>query len=195
VDAPANLPCVVIGISTGGPQALGQVLPQVAPPTPPILIVQHMPAQFTGVFAQRLDRNCSVPVKEAEEGDAVTPDRILIAPGGRHLLLTGHPPNARATLADGPLVSGHKPSVDMLFQSAARVYGPSVVGIIMTGMGRDGAEGCKRILAAGGNTFGQDEATSVVYGMNKVAFLEGGVRQQFALEDLPGVIAHLVRPA
>lgn len=191
--APAGLPCVVIGISTGGPQALGQVLPLVAPPTPPILIVQHMPAQFTGVFAQRLNRSCSVPVKEAETGDPVVPNQILIAPGGRHMTLTGHPPNTSVAIADGPLVSGHKPSIDMLFQSAAKAYGPSTVGIIMTGMGRDGVEGCKRIRALGGTTFGQDEGTSVVYGMNKQAFLEGGVVTQFSLEELPTILEQIAR--
>lgn len=182
--------CVAIGISTGGPQALGQVLPELSPPIPPVLIVQHMPAQFTGAFAARLARNCAVAVKEAAEGDRVLPDRILIAPGGRHMTVVGRPPEVRVAISDGPLVSGHRPSVDMLFQSVARVYGPSAVGIIMTGMGRDGVEGCKRILQAGGTTFGQDEPSSVVYGMNKAAFLEGAVRKQFALEELPGIVEH-----
>jgi two-component system chemotaxis response regulator CheB len=180
--------CVVLGISTGGPQALSQTLPGLTPPTPPVLVVQHMPAQFTGAFAARLARRCSVAVKEAEEGDLVLPDRILIAPGGRHMTVVGRPPRVRVVLSDGPLVSGHRPSIDMLFHSAARVYGSSAIAIIMTGMGRDGVEGCKRILLAGGVTFGQDEPTSVVYGMNKAAFLEGAVTRQFALEDLPGII-------
>ena len=136
----------------------------------------HCPAhaaQFTNVFAERLDRQCSVTVKEAEEGDRVLPDQILIAAGGRHMTMIGRLPQVRIVLTSGPLVSGHRPSIDMLFQSAASVYGSSVVGFIMTGMGRDGVEGCKRILAAGGMTFGQDEATSVVYGMNKAAQTRG----------------------
>ena len=183
----------MIGISTGGPQALGQAFPGLAPPIPPILVVQHMPAGFTQVFAERLARHCGLTVKEAEEGDRVVPDQILIAPGGRHMTLIGQAPRARVALSDGPLVSGHKPSVDVLFLSAAKAFGPATVGIIMTGMGRDGVEGCKKILAAGGTTFGQDEATSVVYGMNKAAYLEGAVRRQFALEELPGILVRLAK--
>jgi two-component system chemotaxis response regulator CheB len=152
-----------------------------------------MPANFTHLFAGRLDRQCSVPVKEAEDGDRVLPNRILIAPGGRHMTLTGTPSQPCVALSGGPLVSGHKPSVDMLFQSGARVYQSATVGIIMTGMGRDGVEGCKKILDVGGRTFGQDEATSVVYGMNKAAFQEGAVRTQFPLEVLPAVISRLAR--
>jgi two-component system chemotaxis response regulator CheB len=191
VEAGPTSPCVLIGISTGGPQALGQVLPLLTPPLPPILIVQHMPANFTHLFAGRLDRQCAVPVKEAEDGDRVLPNRILIAPGGRHMTLAGTPHQPRATLSGGPLVSGHKPSVDMLFQSGARVYQSAAVGLIMTGMGRDGVEGCKKILDVGGRTFGQDEATSVVYGMNKVAFQEGAVQAQFPLDGLPALITRL----
>jgi two-component system chemotaxis response regulator CheB len=191
--SPRPMPCVVIGISTGGPQALSQTLPDLSPPIPPVLVVQHMPAQFTGAFAARLARLCSPVVKEAEEGDHVLPDRILIAPGGRHLTLIGRPPRVRVALTDGPLVSGHRPSIDMLFHSAAKVYASSAVGIIMTGMGRDGVEGCKRILTVGGVTFGQDEDSSVVYGMNKAAYLEGAVGRQFALDELPGIIERFSR--
>jgi two-component system chemotaxis response regulator CheB len=180
--------CVVIGISTGGPQALGAVLPFLVPPTPPVLVVQHMPSPFTGVFAERLNRSCAVPVKEAEEGDSVQPSRILIAPGGRHMVLAGLPPDARVTLTDDRHVSGHKPSVDVLFLSAASVYGSGAVGVIMTGMGHDGVAGCLRILAVGGMTFGQDEASSVVYGMNKAAFQCGAVTAQFSLEHLPALV-------
>lgn len=191
--APTDLPCIALGISTGGPQALSETLPLLAPPLPPLVIVQHMPALFTPVFADRLGRKCQVPVKEAAEGTPVLPDQILIAPGGRHLAVTGRPGHATATLSTGAAVSGHRPSIDVLFQSVARVFGAASVGIIMTGMGRDGVEGCKRILSAGGVTFGQDEATSVVYGMNKAAFLEGAVREQFPLDDLPFLIERLTR--
>ena len=189
--SPHSHGCIVIGISTGGPQALSLTLPLVAVPTPPILVVQHMPAQFTGVFAQRLDRSCSVRVKEAAEGDPVLPNQILIAPGGRHMMLAGTAPRVRVTILDDDPVSGHKPSVDVLFQSAARIYQSSAVGILMTGMGRDGVEGCKAILTAGGFTLGQDEATSVVYGMNKAAFIEKAVKTQFSLDELAGIINHL----
>jgi two-component system chemotaxis response regulator CheB len=190
---PAGSPsgCIVIGISTGGPQALSQVLPLLAPNSPPILIVQHMPGQFTGIFAERLDRYCPLAVKHAEEGDLVIPDRILVAPGGRHMTLTGHPPRVKVTLSDEPPVSGHRPSIDVLFQSAAKVFQSTTTGLIMTGMGRDGVEGCKAILAAGGFTLGQDEATSVVYGMNKAAFIESALKAQFALDELPEILRNL----
>lgn len=185
--------CVAIGISTGGPQALARVIPLLRPPVPPIVIVQHMPAPFTAVFAERLNRTSSVEVKEAAEGDFAAPNRVLVAAGGRHLTVTGNVVRSRAALSspDDPTVSGHKPSVDVLFKSVARVHKKGAVGIIMTGMGRDGVEGCQAILDAGGLTFGQDEATSVVYGMNKAAFLEGTVKEQFALDDLPELIRNL----
>jgi two-component system chemotaxis response regulator CheB len=190
--APVSSPgCIVIGISTGGPQALSQVLPNLTPPLPPILVVQHMPAHFTGVFAERLNRSCSATVKEAVEGDLVLPNQVLVAPGGRHMSLAGYAPRIRVVLSDDEAVSGHKPSVDVLFQSAARIYQAAVVGVIMTGMGRDGVEGCKAILAAGGFTIGQDEATSVVYGMNKAAQVEGAVRAQFALDELSGILRNI----
>jgi two-component system, chemotaxis family, protein-glutamate methylesterase/glutaminase len=189
-SAPSPL-CFVIGISTGGPQALSQVFPLLVPPLPPILVVQHMPAQFTGIFAERLNRYSTVPIKQAEEGDQVLPDRILIAPGGRHMVLIGHPPRVRIGLLDQPPVSGHRPSIDVLFQSAARAYQSATIGLLMTGMGRDGVEGCKAILAAHGFTLGQDEGTSVVYGMNKAAFLEGAIKAQFALDELPHIIQNI----
>jgi two-component system, chemotaxis family, protein-glutamate methylesterase/glutaminase len=183
--------CIVIGISTGGPQALSQIFPSLVAPIPPILIVQHMPGQFTGVFAQRLDRYSPLKVKEAEEGDLVLADHVLVAPGGRHMALTGIPPRVRVTLSDEPPVSGHRPSIDVLFQSAARLYQSAAVGLIMTGMGRDGVEGCKAIVAAGGLVIGQDEASSVVYGMNKAAFLEGAVKAQFGLDELSGILQNI----
>jgi two-component system, chemotaxis family, protein-glutamate methylesterase/glutaminase len=191
VSSGPPLGCIVIGISTGGPQALSQIFPLLTPNSPPILVVQHMPGQFTGVFAERLNRYCPLAVKQAEEGDMVIADRILIAPGGRHMTLTGHPPRVKVALSDEPPVSGHRPSVDVLFQSAARVYQSTANGLIMTGMGRDGVDGCKAILAAGGFTLGQDEATSVVYGMNKAAFLESAIKAQFALDELPDILRNI----
>jgi two-component system chemotaxis response regulator CheB len=183
--------CIVVGISTGGPQALSQIFPLLASPLPAILVVQHMPAQFTGIFAERLNRYSTVPVKQAEEGDPVLPDRILIAPGGQHMRLTGHPPRVRVALSGQAPVSGHRPSIDVLFQSAAEAYQAATIGILMTGMGRDGVSGCKGILAAGGLTLGQDEATSVVYGMNKAAFLEDAIKAQFSLDELPHIIRNI----
>lgn len=188
--APPPVACVAIGISTGGPQALSQVLPLLTPPLPPILIVQHMLAEFTSVFTQRLDRytDPAIRVKLAQAADIVLPDQILIAPGGRHMALAGVPPRVRVVITDEPEVSGHRPSIDVLFRSAAQVYQSGLVGILMTGMGRDGVEGCKAIVAAGGFTLGQDEATSVVYGMNKAAFVEGAIKAQFSLLELPAIL-------
>jgi two-component system, chemotaxis family, protein-glutamate methylesterase/glutaminase len=183
--------CVVIGISTGGPQALSQLFPLLSAPVPPILVVQHMPAQFTKVFAQRLDRYSSLTIKEAEDGDLLILDHAFVAPGGRHMTLTGHGPHVRICLSDEAPVSGHRPSIDVLFRAAARVYQSATVGLLMTGMGRDGVEGCRAIRAAGGFTLGQDEETSAVYGMNKAAFLEGTITVQFALDDLPGILRNL----
>jgi two-component system chemotaxis response regulator CheB len=183
--------CILVGISTGGPQALSQTLPLLAAPLPPVLIVQHMPAQFTGIFAERLNRYSPLTIEQAEDGDLVLPDRILIAPGGRHLSLRGQPPRVRIALSDDAPVSGHRPSIDVLFHSAAKAYQSAAVGLLMTGMGRDGVDGCKAILAAGGLTLGQDEATSVVYGMNKAAFLEGAVKAQFALDELPEILGNI----
>jgi two-component system chemotaxis response regulator CheB len=182
----------VIGISTGGPQTLAAIVPLIEPPMPPILIVQHMPPRFTGVFAERLNRHAALSVKEAEEGDAVAPGRILIAPGGRHLLLSGRPPRVRVSLSEDPPVSGHRPSIDVLFQEAAQTYGARSAAFLMTGMGRDGVEGCRTILGAGGETFAQDETTSIVYGMNKAAITEGTARHVFKAEELPALLRGLV---
>lgn len=185
---------VLIGISTGGPQALSETLARLQPPIPPVLLVQHMPSKFTGAFAERLNRKCAVEVREAVSGDRLRNDLILVAPGGRHMRLVGKSPmTARIEINDEPPMSGHKPSVDYLFESVVPIFGDSIVGIIMTGMGRDGVRGMTAIRTAGGVTFGQDEATSTVYGMNKAAWLEGAVETQFPVEKLPGIIARAWR--
>ena len=188
--APADA-VIVIGISTGGPQTLAGLIPQVTEPMPPIVIVQHMPAGFTGVFAKRLDRNAQLSVKEAEEDDPLVSGRVLIAPGGRHVVFSGRPPHVRVALNDEPAVSGHRPSIDVLFESAARVYGARAAGFLMTGMGRDGVDGCRALLAAGGQTFAQDESTSVVFGMNKAAIHEGVGGTVFKAEELPALLRSL----
>jgi two-component system, chemotaxis family, protein-glutamate methylesterase/glutaminase len=186
---------VAIGISTGGPPALQEVFENLPLPIPPIVVVQHMPSQFTGPFSQRLNQICPFLVKEAAEGDLIKPNQILIAPGGRHLTIQKKNGRLMVAIDDGDLVSGHRPSVDKMFFSAAEIYGPNVVGVIMTGMGRDGADGCKRIMENGGRTLGQDQETSVVYGMNRVAFREGGVQKQFPLQDLSAIISSLFKHA
>jgi two-component system chemotaxis response regulator CheB len=175
----------VVGISTGGPQTLAAIVPMLEPPLPCILIVQHMPARFT-------DRHSVLEIKEAAEGDPVLPGHILVAPGGRHVQLTGRPPRVRVTLSDAPPVSGHRPSIDVLFDSAARTFGSRAAGFLMTGMGRDGVDGCRAMLAAGGQTFAQDESTSIVFGMNKAAISEGVAGRIFKAEELPGILRDLV---
>jgi two-component system chemotaxis response regulator CheB len=160
---------------------------------PPIVIVQHMPAQFTGPLAGRLDSISALSVREAVQGDRLQPNCVLLAPGGRHLELRGRGSRVTVVVRDGPVVSGHKPSVDVLMTSAAKVFGPSCLGVIMTGMGRDGVDGCRAIRAAGGYVLGQDEASSDVYGMNRAAYVDGHVDQQFGLAEAAGVVWRQVR--
>jgi len=185
--------CVALGISTGGPPALSTLLEMIRPPMPPMVIVQHMPPQFTGPLAARLDSISLLSVKEAEHGDKLRPNSVLLAPGGKHIELRGRATHVSAILHENPPVSGHRPSVDVMMQSAAKVFGPLCLGVIMTGMGRDGADGCRAIRAAGGFVLGQDQTTSDVYGMNRVAFVEGNVDRQFGLGEAAAVIAHQIR--
>lgn len=180
--------CVAIGVSTGGPPALARLFAALAPPLPPIVVVQHMPEMFTGPFAARLNSLSSLAVKEAEEGDVLQPSCVYVAPGGKQLTLRRRGESSVIEVRDGDFVSGHKPSVDVMMSSAAAVYGNRCVGVIMTGMGRDGADGCGAIRAAGGFVLGQDEESSDVYGMNKVAYVEGNVDLQASLEHLPEAI-------
>ncbi len=185
--------CIVMGISTGGPPALTQIFSSLAPPLPPIVIVQHMPAMFTGPFANRLNSLSAIGVKEAVTGDVLRPNTALLAPGGKHLSLRRTPTGIQAVICDGEPVSGHKPSVDVMMNSAAQLFGKHCLAVIMTGMGRDGSDGCGAIRAAGGYVLGQDEASSDVYGMNKVAFVEGHVDLQVSLANLPESITNQAR--
>lgn len=179
---------VAIGTSTGGTQALEAVLKQLPSTAPGIIVVQHMPAQFTRAFAQRLDGLCRVHVKEAENNDRVMPGRVLIAPGGKHMLLRRSGAQYRVEIKDGPLVSRHRPSVDVLFRSVAAAAGANAIGIIMTGMGDDGARGMLEMHQAGAYTVGENEASCVVYGMPKEAFKLGGVDIELPLEKIPELI-------
>ncbi len=175
---------LAIGSSTGGVEALITMLSSFPKTCPATLITQHMPATFTGSFAARLDRICAPAVKEAANGDPLKPGHIYLAPGGAtHLEIQGnvHP---RCKLVDAPTVNGHRPSVDVLFHSVARGFGARSVGVILTGMGRDGAQGLKAMRDAGARTLGQDEATSVVYGMPKAAFELGAVERQVSLSSI-----------
>jgi two-component system chemotaxis response regulator CheB len=180
--------CIALGISTGGPPALTKLLGELRPPMPPIVVVQHMPPQFTGPLAARLDSISALSVREAVNGDVLQPNCVLIAPGGSHLELRGRSAQVRAVIRDGAPVSGHKPSVDVMMTGAAKIFGPNCLGVIMTGMGRDGANGCRAIREAGGYVLGQNEASSAVYGMNRVAFVEGNVDQQFGLQEAAAAI-------
>ena len=165
---------VCIGASTGGTEALREILEALPANSPGIVIVQHMPESFTRAFAKRLDGLCQVDVKEAEDGDTVMRGRVLIAPGGlRHTMLERQGARYVVSVREGPLVSRHRPSVDVLFRSAARNAGSNAVGIILTGMGDDGARGLLEMKQAGARTFAQDEATSVVFGMPKEAIARG----------------------
>lgn len=185
--------CVAIGISTGGPPALTEVFERLQPPLPPVVVVQHMPANFTGPFSRRLDSISPLSIKEAATGDILKPNHAYIAPGGRHLTLRKFGSDVKIVIREGEPVSGHIPSVDVMMQCAAEIYREKVLGVVMTGMGRDGSDGCGMIRAAGGYVLGQDEATSDVYGMNKVAFVEGNVHKQFSLANGPDEIMRQVK--
>lgn len=185
--------CIAVGISTGGPPALASLFETLLPPMPPIVVVQHMPPAFTGPFSWRLNSLSQFSVKEAASGDMLRPNHVYVAPGGRHLSLRPQGKRTKVILRDGTQVSGHKPSVDVMMQSAAEIYGPRCLGVIMTGMGRDGSDGCRAIRAKGGFVLGQDEDSSDVYGMNKVANVEGNVDRQFGLSKAAAVIRQQIK--
>jgi len=175
---------VVIGASTGGTEAIRNVLEDLPQDAPGIVVVQHMPEGFTASFAKRLNELCRINVKEASDGDSVLRGHALIAPGNRHTLLKRSGARYYVQVRDGPLVSRHRPSVDVLFRSAARYAGRNAVGAILTGMGDDGATGMKEMFDAGAYTIGQDEISCVVYGMPKEAVAKGGVEKVLPLEQI-----------
>lgn len=184
--------CIAIGISTGGPPALASLFETLRPPMPPIVVVQHMPSSFTGPLARRLNGRSKLTIKEAASGDVLRPNHVYIANGASHLELRSQGKLVKALQRDGEPVSGHKPSADVMMKCAAEIYGRNCMGIIMTGMGRDGSDGCGHIRRMGGFVLGQDEATSDVYGMNKVAFVEGNVDRQFSLNEAATIISRQV---
>jgi len=179
---------VVVGASTGGTEALRVFLEQLPLDSPGIVIVQHMPENFTTAFARRLDGICRIEVKEAANGDSVLRGRALIGPGNRHILLKRSGARYFVEVKDGPLVCRHRPSVDVLFRSAARYAGANAVGVIMTGMGDDGARGMSEMKLAGAVTVAQDEATSVVFGMPNEAIKRGGVDRVVPLEKISSTV-------
>ncbi|WP_371824204.1 chemotaxis response regulator protein-glutamate methylesterase [Methylosinus sp. KRF6] len=180
---------VCIGASTGGTEALRDVLEALPETSPGMVIVQHMPQHFTAAFARRLNGLCRVEVKEAEDGDLVHAGRVLIAPGNRHLLLQRNGTRYHVAIKDGPLVSRHRPSVDVLFRSAAQCAGANAVGVIMTGMGDDGAKGLLEMKQAGARTIAQDEQSCVVFGMPKEAIAIGAVGKITPLSAIAREIA------
>lgn len=181
---------IIIGASTGGTEAIRQVIEPLPANSPAVLITQHMPGGFTRSFAERLDRLCRVTVKEAEDRERVLPGHVYIAPGDWHMRLTRSGANYVIALDDGPPVNRHRPSVDVLFQSAAICAGRNALGVILTGMGRDGAAGLLKMREAGAHTVAQDEASCVVFGMPKEAIALGGATEVIALNDIAG---HLVQ--
>jgi len=181
---------VCVGASTGGTEALREMLEKLPANSPGIVIVQHMPERFTAAFARRLNDLCEVEIKEAADGDPVLRGHVLIAPGDRHLLLERQGARYHVSVRTGPLVSRHRPSVDVLFRSAARSAGSNAMAVIMTGMGDDGARGMLEMHQAGAYTVAQDEATSVVFGMPKEAIARGGVDRIVPLGQItPEILA------
>ena len=179
---------IAIGTSTGGTQALEAVLTRLPATCLGIVVVQHMPERFTAMFAQRLNGLCQIEVREAQNGDRVLPGRALIAPGGKHMMVKRNGAQYVVEVVDGPLVNRHKPSVDVLFRSVAKFVGSNALGIIMTGMGDDGARGLKEMHEAGAKTIAQDEASCVVFGMPKEAIKLGAADQTMSLERIPGAM-------
>ncbi len=179
---------VLIGASTGGVEALKIVLMGLPASCPPILITQHMPPRFTAAFAERLNRECPMNVSEARQDDIVEHGHVYIAPGSHHLELVRKGTGFICSLNEGPLMSGHRPSVDVLFRSALRLSPPKIVSVILTGMGKDGAEGMLELHKAGATTIGQDEHSSLIYGMPRAAFERGAVQTQVALDHVADAI-------
>ena len=200
-DAAAPLPglnrttnqVLAIGASTGGTEALRRMLAVFPGDAPGMMVVQHMPPGFTAQFAQRLNECCQIQVKEAEHGDIVSPGICLIAPGDRHLLLRRDGAVYRADVRDGPKVGLHKPAVDVLFRSVAQTAGANAIGVLLTGMGRDGADGLKLLQNAGSPTIAQDEASSVVWGMPGEAVKLAAADQVLPLERIAGAVLSLTQ--
>ncbi len=192
-SAPSKI--VAVGVSTGGPNALQYVLSQLpADFRGAIVVVQHMPEGFTDMFARRLDECCALDVKEAKSGDMLTAGRVLICPGNRHMRVRRMPLGAMTVLSEEPQVNGHRPSVDVLFRSVALEFGSNSMGVIMTGMGEDGAEGMGAIRSAGGMTVAQDERSCVVYGMPRAALERGHVTRVVPLEALANTLMAQCEP-
>lgn len=183
---------LAIGASTGGTEALKDVLMGLPRNAPGTIIVQHMPSNFTGPFAERLNSLCAMEVREARNGDSITPGVALIAPGDYHMVVRRSGARYYVEIGSGEKISGHRPSVDVLFNSVAKIAGSNAIGVILTGMGSDGARGLLAMRNAGARTLGQDEASCVVYGMPKVAYELGGVEKQLPLSRVANGILEML---
>lgn len=183
---------IAIGASTGGTEAIYEIIKEFHQDLPGVLLVQHMPPGFTSMFAERMNRLCEMEVKEASNGDMVKKGQILLAPGGNQMRLKKGEKGYYVEVKPGEKVSGHCPSVDAMFESVAQAAGPEAIGVILTGMGGDGAKGMKEMKNRGALTIGQDEKTCVVYGMPRVAYDIGAVRYQLPLENIAGKIYELL---
>ena len=193
IREPGRIEIIALGISTGGPNALREVFADLSPDIKvPMVVVQHMPAGFTHEFAMSLDAICPLEVKEAQDGDILKPGRVLIAPGNHHVIVEKRSLASVVRVIDTEPRNGHRPSVDVLFESVAKTYQNHSLGIIMTGMGRDGAEELAEMRKQGARTLGQDKESSIVYGMPKVAHELGGVQKQVALSDMASEINSIV---
>lgn len=179
---------LALGASTGGTEALKEVLTRLPRNAPGTVVVQHMPANFTAAFAQRLNSLCEMEVKEAKNGDSISPGVVLIAPGDYHMVVRRSGARYYVEIGSGEKVSGHRPSIDILFNSVAKIAGSNAIGVIMTGMGADGAKGLLAMKKAGARTIGQSEASCVVYGMPKIAYELDAVEKQASLEQIPSAI-------
>lgn len=184
---------IAIGASTGGTEAIYEIIRNFKRDIPGVIVVQHMPAGFTAMYSQRLNNDCEVFVKEAHDGDVVRSGQVLIANGAEHLRLVKEGGGYRVECKPGPKVSGHCPSVDVMFESVAQAAGANAIGVILTGMGADGANGLLAMRKAGAQTIGQDEATCVVYGMPKVAYDIGAVKEQLPLGQIASRVYALLR--
>jgi two-component system chemotaxis response regulator CheB len=191
----SSIDVVALGASTGGPQALEAIFREMSPTCPGLVAVQHMPEGFTRAFAKRLDSVCPIAVKEAEDGDAVLPGRALIAPGNHHMLVHRQGRELFVEVTSGPLVSRHRPSVNVLFRSVAMAAGARALGVLLTGMGDDGADGLFEMRRAGGYTMAQDQESSAVFGMPRSAIECGAAVEVVRLDELPAKITSLARRA
>jgi two-component system chemotaxis response regulator CheB len=186
---------IAIGASTGGTEALRELISALPPHAPAIVISQHIPAAFSGPFAERLNRASAMAVCEAQSGQYLLPGHVYVAPGDRHLIIERDGARYRCKLSDGPQVNRHRPSVDVMFRSVAQNLGPNAIGVILTGMGDDGARGLKEMRDAGAQTIAQDEQTSVVWGMPGSAVKMGAAEQVLPLQQIPAQLVEMAMRA